>query len=72
MAMEKCAVCGGNATATNKDGFPICSRCRDKKVKMPLCPDCGAPMALRKGKFGSFWGCNMYPNCMGTKKLGEK
>ncbi|MFH1234641.1 MAG: topoisomerase DNA-binding C4 zinc finger domain-containing protein, partial [Candidatus Diapherotrites archaeon] len=27
---------------------------------MPLCPECGSTMALRTGKFGSFWGCNMY------------
>jgi len=71
MAMEKCAVCGGNATATNKAGIPTCSRCKSKKVKMPLCPDCGATMGLRKGKYGSFWGCNMYPNCMGIRKLGR-
>ena len=38
------------------------------------CGDCGAPMALRKGKKGysspNFYGCSTYPKCDG--KLGAK
>jgi len=25
------------------------------------CPECGAPMILREGKRGPFWGCTMFP-----------
>lgn len=32
------------------------------------CPKCEAPMVLREGKFGSFWGCSTYPKCRGTLK----
>ena len=27
------------------------------------CPRCGAPMLLRNGKNGAFWGCSNYPEC---------
>lgn len=32
-----------------------------------LCPDCGAKMISRTGKFGAFWGCSAYPKCKGTR-----
>lgn len=27
------------------------------------CPNCGKPLAIRKGKYGFFLGCTGYPNC---------
>ncbi len=30
------------------------------------CPRCGAPMFLRNGKNGPFWGCSSYPECKMT------
>ena len=30
------------------------------------CPNCGYALCERKGQFGSFWGCRMYPNCRFT------
>ena len=36
---------------------------RESSVK---CPRCGAPMFLRNGKNGSFWGCSNYPDCKMT------
>jgi len=70
--MTKCAVCGNIATTSNEAGIPVCSRCQRKKVQIPKCPMCDAVMALRSGKYGSFWGCPRYPACVGTKKLGER
>ena len=32
------------------------------------CPLCGAPMKMRKGPYGTFWGCTKYPECKGIKK----
>lgn len=35
---------------------------------------CGAPMVLREGKYGSFYGCTKYPECdgaMGVHPDGE-
>ncbi len=42
---------------------------------VPFCPACGAEMAPRKGKFGSFWGCRNYRkkghSCKHTEKSIE-
>lgn len=29
------------------------------------CAECAAPMALRSGRYGLFWGCTAYPTCKG-------
>lgn len=34
-----------------------------------ICPKCGAPMKVRRGKFGAFWGCTKYPECNGVIKI---
>ena len=33
------------------------------------CPICGATMHERKGKYGHFMGCTMYPTCGGTRNM---
>lgn len=30
------------------------------------CPDCGAGMVKRDGKFGAFYGCSTFPACKGS------
>ena len=35
----------------------------------PPCPECGGPTKLRNGRYGPFYGCTDYPNCMGTVNL---
>lgn len=37
------------------------------------CPICGAPMKKRqtRDKTNIFYGCSRYPNCLGTKEVGE-
>jgi DNA-binding helix-hairpin-helix protein with protein kinase domain len=35
---------------------------------VPNCPQCGAQMRRRSGRYGSFWGCSRYPQCRGTRK----
>lgn len=34
-----------------------------------ICPRCGKPLALRHGKYGSFYGCSAYPKCKFTKPV---
>jgi len=34
-------------------------------IEAPSCPDCGGPMAWRKGRYGHFWSCKGYPECKG-------
>lgn len=33
------------------------------------CPECGAPMDFKCGRYGEFLGCSNYPNCGFTKKI---
>ncbi len=33
------------------------------------CPNCGRPMAVRKGRYGPFLGCTGYPECKTIKKI---
>ncbi len=32
------------------------------------CPECGAPLVIRKGKYGNFVGCSNYPTCSYIEK----
>ena len=33
-----------------------------------VCPDCGSPLVIRKGKYGEFVACSNYPTCKYIKK----
>jgi DNA topoisomerase-1 len=34
------------------------------------CENCGRPMVLKKGRFGTFLACTGYPECKTTKQIG--
>ncbi len=34
-----------------------------------LCPVCGSPMVIRRGRFGEFQACSRYPECKTTSPL---
>lgn len=36
------------------------------------CPNCGADMILRHGRFGPFLGCSKYPDCRGIVNIPKK
>jgi len=33
------------------------------------CPECAAPMVMKRGRFGRFFACTRYPECKGTKSV---
>ena len=35
------------------------------------CPECGAPLLIRLGKFGKFYACSKFPKCRYTESLKE-
>lgn len=37
-----------------------------------VCPNCGKPMAIRKGKYGLFYGCTGYPGCKTIEPFKKK
>jgi DNA topoisomerase-1 len=62
--------------------YPKCKNAKDfvrdengkVKVAEPVttdetCPNCGKPMAVRKGRYGPFLGCTGYPECKTIKKI---
>ena len=65
-------------------GYPECTYTRELTVDLPdvdkvdlseqgdeeYCENCGRPMVLKKGRFGSFFACTGYPDCKTTKPIG--
>ena len=65
-------------------GYPECTYTRELTVDLPdvdkvdlteqgdeeYCENCGRPMVLKKGRFGTFYACTGYPDCKTTKPLG--
>jgi len=41
-------------------------------IEGEMCPDCGKPLARRRGRFGPFIGCTGYPDCKYIKKTQVK
>ena len=44
----------------------------EKETGTEKCELCGAPMAIKRGKYGMFLGCSNYPNCKNIKKIESK
>lgn len=42
---------------------------REDSIRERKCPQCGAVLILRKGKFGDFLGCGSYPGCKFTRNI---
>ena len=40
--------------------------------EIPPCENCGRPMALKRSRFGTFYGCTGYPECKNIRKTGPK
>jgi DNA topoisomerase I len=65
-------------------GYPECTYTRELAVDLPdidgadlaeqgdeeYCQNCGRPMVLKKGRFGTFFACSGYPDCKTTKQIG--
>ena len=50
---------------------------KDMEKKAPeqtgeVCPECGSPLVIRKGKYGEFTACSNYPECKYVKKEEKK
>ncbi len=41
----------------------------EESVMQGICPQCGGKLVLRKGEYGSFYGCSNYPKCRFKKKI---
>lgn len=66
---KKC-MCNNSFTWIDKDTDPRGNG--DDSLVVPSCPDCGSKMVLRYGSYGDFWGCSTYPDCKGTRQVGQE
>lgn len=41
---------------------------RNAQIEVGICPNCGAELVRRQGRYGSFIGCSRYPQCKFTTK----
>lgn len=53
-----------DAAATGENGA-------EKEEEIPACELCGKEMSLKKGRFGSFYGCTGYPECKNIRKIAK-
>lgn len=73
---------GKNGSFLGCSGYPACSNTmpyervdgrivpKEKaKLSDQKCPSCGAPMVLKRSKYGEFLGCSRYPDCSQTMPL---
>lgn len=44
----------------------------EKETGKELCEICGAPMTIKRGRYGAFLGCSKYPDCKNIKKIENK
>ena len=44
---------------------------KSAETEVPVCELCGKTMALKKGRFGSFYGCTGYPECKNIRKIAR-
>ncbi|HSL84144.1 MAG TPA: type I DNA topoisomerase, partial [Thermoanaerobaculia bacterium] len=40
--------------------------------EVPPCEKCGSPMALRRSRYGTFYGCSAYPQCKNIRKTAKE
>ena len=40
----------------------------DQLAQQAVCPRCGGKIVLRNGRYGSFYGCQNYPQCRWTSR----
>jgi len=40
--------------------------------EVPPCEKCGSPMALRRSRYGTFYGCTAYPECKNIRKTAKE
>ncbi len=59
----------GDIMANNPDGVPRYKV--EPIITDHKCPNCGEPLAMRKGRFGPFLGCTGYPKCKTIIKVNK-
>ena len=62
---------GKEARQNHKENVKNYKNKEEDLIKQKICPYCNTELVLRKGKYGSFYGCSNYPKCRYTLKTDE-
>jgi DNA topoisomerase-1 len=65
VASKQSAASGQQSAENGGDG-------QATESEVPACELCGREMALKKGRFGAFYGCTGYPECKNIRKIDKK
>jgi DNA topoisomerase-1 len=60
--------CRNTMNFRREDGKIVPEKEEDVAVE-DKCPECAAPMVMKRGRFGRFLACTRYPECRGTKPI---
>ncbi len=60
--------CRNTMNFRREDGKIVPEKEEDVAVE-DKCPECGADMVMKRGRFGRFLACTRYPDCKGTKPV---
>ncbi len=60
--------CAGTRQLPGEDGS---GEIDDDALAGEVCPDCGAPMAKKRSRYGVFLACSTYPNCKCTRPIAK-
>ena len=58
-----------NAKPLSSDNKPVELTDAEKALEGKKCDKCGKPMAIKRGRFGSFLGCSGYPECKNIESI---
>ncbi|HEY0428798.1 MAG TPA: type I DNA topoisomerase [Pyrinomonadaceae bacterium] len=67
---KKSAV-SGQRSGENQEAATDNGQRTTDEPEVPNCELCGREMALKKGRFGSFYGCTGYPDCKNIRKIAK-
>jgi DNA topoisomerase-1 len=60
-----------NTREVAKKGTEANANGSEAAEEIPACELCGKEMALKKGRFGAFYGCTGYPECKNIRKIAK-
>jgi DNA topoisomerase I len=71
LACETYPECQNTREVAKKSDGELNGESTAEAEAIPACELCGKEMALKKGRFGSFYGCTGYPECKNIRKIAK-
>ncbi len=68
----RCGLCSKIAVRYNAQEIPVCGEHSNARITPPSCPECHGTMLLRASRYGPFWSCSIFPQCVGSSPLGGR